>query len=168
LLEEAVAELRGGDGVAPLDVRVDLQVPAYLPDDYVGDAEQKMGLYRRLARLRDPGVWDHLREELRDRYGAPPEPVENLIALHEIRLLAGRNGVEEIRAGRRALDLFFASAREPSPTIIRGLMAMGPQGLEFKAVDQFIMRIPVAREQRIAAARAAVGLLERLRQAQAA
>jgi transcription-repair coupling factor (superfamily II helicase) len=168
LLEETVAELRGGEGVPPLDVKVDLQLAAYLPDDYVGDAEQKMDLYRRLARLREPSACEWLREELRDRYGVLPAPVENLVTVHEIRLLAGRNGVEEIRAGRKGLDFFFAGAREPSPTIIRGLMAAGPRGLAFKAIDQFIMSIPATRDQFPAAALAAVGLLERLRRAEAA
>ncbi len=58
LLEETVAELRDGRGVAPVDVKVDLRVPAYLPDEYVGDPQLKMDLYRRLARLREPELAD--------------------------------------------------------------------------------------------------------------
>jgi transcription-repair coupling factor (superfamily II helicase) len=47
LLEETVAELRDGRGVAPVEVKIDLRVAAYLPDDYVGDPQLKMDLYRR-------------------------------------------------------------------------------------------------------------------------
>ena len=79
-------------------------------------------------------------------------------------MLAGRNGVEEVRVGRQGPDFFFASEKEPSPTIIRGLMEFGPPGLQFKAVDQFVMRIPTAREQLLTTTRSLLELLDRLRQ----
>jgi transcription-repair coupling factor (superfamily II helicase) len=163
LLEETVVELRDGRGVAPVDVKVDLRVPAFLPDEYVGDPQLKMDLYRRLARLRGPEHADRLREEFRDRYGPVPVPVENLLEVHRIRVLASRNGVSEIRASRPGLDLFFAGGQEPSPPIIRGLMASSLQGLQFKAVDQFSMRVPAARDQHLAAAVTVLEKLEELR-----
>jgi len=152
LLEETVVELQGGGGVAPLDVKVELRLSAYLPDDYVGDAQQKMDLYRRVARLRRLAACTRLEEEFRDRYGPPPPPVTNLLALQRLRVLAGRHGIEEIRGGRLGLDLFFAGGHEPDPLIIQGLMESGPAGLQFKAVDQFIMKVPAAREDHLAAA----------------
>jgi transcription-repair coupling factor (superfamily II helicase) len=163
LLEETVAELRGGDGVGLLDVKVDLRLAAYLPDDYVGDPQQKMDLYRRLARLRDPGACERLRDEFRDRYGPPPEPVENLIAVHRVRILAGRNGIEEVRVGRRTVDFFFAGGREPAADIIRGLMESGARGLKFKAVDQFVMQVPAGRESFLSAASVTLEQLDDLR-----
>ena len=163
LLEETVAELRDGRGVAPVDVKVDLRVPAYLPDEYVGDPQLKMDLYRRLARMRDPDHATWLREEFRDRYGPLPAPVENLLEVHRIRVLASRNGVAEIRAARQGLDLFFAGGQEPSPPILRGLMASALQGLQFRAVDTFSMRVPAAKDQHLAAAANVLEKLEELR-----
>ena len=163
LLEEAAAELKGGVGAAPIDVKVDLHLPAFLPDDYIGDPEQKMELYQRLARVRDPRDFGRLEEEIQDRYGPLPDAVNNLVTTYRIRLLAACNGVEEVRAGRKNLSFFFAGGREPRPPIIRGLMGTGPRGLMFKAVDQFIMQVPVAREEAPAAAHAVLDLLERLR-----
>ncbi len=163
LLEETVAELRGGRGVAPLEVKVDLRVAAYLPDEYVGDPQQKMDLYRRLARLRDPDRVEALREEFVDRYGPLPEPVANLLAVHRIRVLAGRNGVDEVRAVRQGVDLFFAGGQEPTPPIIRGLLAAAPPGLQFKAVDQFSVRVPTASLQQLAAAAFILEKMEGLR-----
>ena len=151
LLEETVAELQGGGGVAPLDVKVELRVSAYLPDDYVGDAQQKMDLYRRVARLRKPEACARMREEFKDRYGLPPQPVENLLEIQHLRILAGRAGVQEIKATRQGLDFFFAGGQEPAPPIIQGLMATGPKGLKFKAVDQFIMKVPAERGEHLAA-----------------
>jgi transcription-repair coupling factor (superfamily II helicase) len=163
LLEETVAELRDGRRVAPVDVKVDLRVAAFLPDEYVGDPQLKMDLYRRLARLRGPEHADRLRDEFRDRYGPLPLPVENLLEVHRIRVLASRNGICEIRALSQGLDLFFAGGQEPGPPIIRGLMASPLEGLQFKAVDQFSMRVPAARHEHLAAVVTVLEMLEELR-----
>jgi transcription-repair coupling factor (superfamily II helicase) len=163
LLDEAVAELKGGGGVKAADVRVDLKLPAYLPDAYVTEPEQKMDLYRRLARLSDVAQVSRLGEEIQDRFGPLPAQVANLLASARIRILAVRCGVEEVRAGRAGLSLFFAGGREPSPFIIHGLMGTGPTGLTFKAVDQLEMKVPVAREDAAAAAFSVLDLVDRLR-----
>ncbi|MFO7609531.1 MAG: transcription-repair coupling factor, partial [Candidatus Krumholzibacteriia bacterium] len=152
LLEETVAELRGGGGVAPLEVKVELRLAAYLPDDYVGDPQHKMDLYRRIARLRNPAGCDRLRDEFKDRYGPLPAPVVALLEIQRLRILAGRAGIAEIRATRQGLDFFFAGGHEPPATIIQGLMAAGPRGLQFKAIDQFILKVPSAREDHLATA----------------
>jgi transcription-repair coupling factor (superfamily II helicase) len=167
LLEETVSELQGGGGVAPLDVKVELRLAAYLPDDYVGDPQHKMDLYRRIARLRRVAGCERLHEEFRDRYGPPPPPVTNLLALQRLRILAGRLGVEEIRGGSRGLDLFFAGGHEPAPLIIQGLMESGVPGLQFKAVDQFVVKVPAAREEHLARATNVLARLTELTDRQA-
>jgi transcription-repair coupling factor (superfamily II helicase) len=159
LLEETVAELQGGGGVAPLEVKTEFRVSAYLPDDYVGDPQQKMDLYRRIARIRKTAACDRMRDEFRDRYGLLPPPVENLLAIQRLRIMAGGLGIEEIKGGRQGLDFFFAGGQEPPPTIIQGLMESGPKGLQFKAVDQFIMKVPAARQDHLVVASV---MLERL------
>ncbi len=167
LLEETVAELQGGGGVAPLDVKIELRLAAYLPDDYVGDPQHKMDLYRRVARLRRMAGCDRLLEEFKDRYGPPPQPVTNLIALQRLRVLAGGVGVDEIRGGRAGFDLFFAGGHEPAPIIIQGLMESGVPGLQFKAVEQFVVKVPAAREDHLATATAVLARLTELTDRQA-
>ncbi len=163
LLEETVAELQGGGGVAPLEVKVELRVSAYLPDDYVGDPQQKMDLYRRVARTRKVAACLRLRDEFRDRYGVLPSPVENLLRIQSLRIRAGQLGIDEIRGSRLGLDFFFAGGQEPSPPIIQGLLATGPKGLQFKAVEQFIMKVPAAREEQLVVASVMLDRLAELR-----
>ncbi len=163
LLEETVAELQGGGGVAPLDVKVEMRVSAYLPDDYVGDPQQKMDLYRRVARTRKVAGCLRLRDEFRDRYGVLPSPVENLLRIQSLRIRAGALGVDEIRGGRLGLDFFFAGGQEPPPPIIQGLLETGPKGLQFKAVDQFIMKVPAPREEQLVVASVMLDRLAELR-----
>jgi len=73
-----------------VEVNVDLPWPAYLPRDYVPGQKLRIEVYRRLARLRDPKTLEDFRQELRDRYGPPTEPVEWLLRTTEIRLLCVR------------------------------------------------------------------------------
>jgi transcription-repair coupling factor (superfamily II helicase) len=73
ILEEAVAELRGQPIKAERDPEISVDVPAFLPDDYIPDTGQRLDLYRRLAQARDEDEVRALLVELEDRYGALPD-----------------------------------------------------------------------------------------------
>jgi transcription-repair coupling factor (superfamily II helicase) len=73
ILEEAVAELRGQPIKAERDPEISVDVPAFLPDDYIPDTGQRLDLYRRLAQARDEDEVRELLVELEDRYGALPD-----------------------------------------------------------------------------------------------
>ena len=85
LLEEAVLEERGQAPAAQRECAVDLAVSAAIPDRYVPSAEQRMDLYRRIARIRTQEDADDMTDELIDRFGDPPRPVNNLIAIAQLR-----------------------------------------------------------------------------------
>ncbi len=96
LLENAVRQLKHQPPRAAVEVNVDLPWPAYLPRDYVPGQKLRIEVYRRLARLRDPRKLDDFRQELRDRYGPPPEPAEWLLRTTEVRLACVRWQVASI------------------------------------------------------------------------
>jgi transcription-repair coupling factor (superfamily II helicase) len=103
MLAEAVAELQGQPGLAQArPVRVDAQVDAYVPADYIGLEAVKVDLHRRIALAPDRSRLRDLAVELADRFGPPPEPVENLIAIQEARLVAADLGADSVtlRAGK--------------------------------------------------------------------
>jgi transcription-repair coupling factor (superfamily II helicase) len=106
LLENAVRALKQQPPRAAVEVNVDLPWPAFLPRDYVPGQKLRIEVYRRLARLRDPKTLDDFRQELRDRYGAHPEPVEWLLRTTEVRLLCVRWQVAGIH--RDGPDLVFS------------------------------------------------------------
>jgi transcription-repair coupling factor (superfamily II helicase) len=128
LLDEAVEALRaGGDGAEPeARVRFDVEVDAYLPADYIPFEAAKIDVHRRLAGARDAGELRALRDELRDRFGPPPDPVANLLELGQARVELGRLGAHavEFRSGRLSitpLDLDAAAVgrlRERVPEAI--------------------------------------------------
>jgi len=97
LLEQAVRRLKHLPPKKLIDVDIDLPLPAYLPRSYVPDMRQKIDLYRRLARVSSKEEVSDFVAELRDRFGQPPEPVENLLRLAELRIASRRWGVRAIR-----------------------------------------------------------------------
>ena len=97
LLEETVHELQGEHIDPPVDTIVDINVTAFIPDDWVGSKEQKMIEYKRLADVKTDVELDYITEEWKDRFSKPPESVENLIKLIRIRLAASDVKISLIR-----------------------------------------------------------------------
>ncbi len=103
LLEQTILELKGEpprDGPrATLNLRVDLR----LPEQYVPDVQQRMSVYKRLARAQNEAEIDALREEMHDRYGAAPGEVEPLFAYAALRVAAERVGAAQVDRSATAL-----------------------------------------------------------------
>ncbi len=109
LLAEAVDMLRGRrPAPEPSPTRLDLPGSAFLPDDYIADSGAKLEAYRRFARVRSAPDAEALREELRDRYGPVPPPVEGLFTALRVRLAAEAAGVPEVRVDERQVTLKWA------------------------------------------------------------
>ena len=102
LVGEAVTAFRrGGEDAEAPDVRVELPVDAHLPHDYLASERLRLEVYRRLADAADDAAATAVGEELRDRFGAWPEPVANLFAVARFRSHARRAGLTEVTlAGR--------------------------------------------------------------------
>jgi len=88
LLEETVQELQGEVVNKNNPAIVDINVTAFIPDEWVGSAEQKMIEYKRLADVKNDVELDCITEEWKDRFAKPPVSVENLIKLIKLRLAA--------------------------------------------------------------------------------
>jgi transcription-repair coupling factor (superfamily II helicase) len=76
--------------------RIELPVPANIPEDYIPHTPTRLALYQRMARARERDEIPGFREEMRDRFGPPPPSVENLLTLVELRILAVAAGVESV------------------------------------------------------------------------
>ncbi len=108
LLDEATEALRAaaaaGDGEPPAEaaVRLDVDVDAFVPDTYIAFEAARIDVHRRVAAASRPGELRAIRDELRDRFGPPPQPVESLIELQRVRIELGAAGARTIeeRGGR--------------------------------------------------------------------
>ena len=97
LLEETVLELKGESIQTKKPTIVDINITAFIPDDWVGSAEQKMIEYKRLADVRNEIELNYIVSEWKDRFSRIPDEVENLIKLIRIRLLATECNITVIR-----------------------------------------------------------------------
>jgi transcription-repair coupling factor (superfamily II helicase) len=93
---EAVADFRGEASEPEPEMKIELAVDAHLPVDYIESERLRLEMYKRLAAVREEADLDAVRAELLDRYGALPEPVENLFAVSRFRMLARSLGVTEV------------------------------------------------------------------------
>ncbi|MBA4495817.1 transcription-repair coupling factor [Paenactinomyces guangxiensis] len=97
MLKEAVSELQGkNQQEQPPEPQIELTVDAYLPSEYIRDEKQKIELYKKIRAVTTLQEVTDLEEEIEDRFGDLPEPVQNLLRVARIRAYAIRYGVETI------------------------------------------------------------------------
>ncbi|MEW2520290.1 transcription-repair coupling factor [Actinacidiphila alni] len=102
MVGEAVADYRSAleSGGEPeetlLDVKIELPVDAHVPHDYAPGERLRLQAYRAIAAANTADDIAAVREELVDRYGKLPEPVENLLLVAGLRMLARKVGVGDI------------------------------------------------------------------------
>ena len=103
MLEDTVKELRGEKLEESVSTAIDLPIAATIPESYVADANLRMELYRKVAA--GEGGSQALLEELRDRFGEPPDEVTRLVELARLKRLAERLRVQSISARGSTLQL---------------------------------------------------------------
>ena len=107
LLEDAVRQIQNLPPKLSADVDIDLPVEAYLPDGYVPDLRHKIDLYRRIAKINDATEIQLIREELQDRFGTPPDAVNRMLELAELRLDAAAWLIASITTNDRFIVLNY-------------------------------------------------------------
>jgi len=125
MLADAVKTLRG-ERVRSSEGQpaVDLPVEAVVPASYVPGENQRITLYRRLAAVDSAEELEALQEEMADRYGQMPKPVENLIRIADLKMKAVDAGVEDVSTqnGRIVVRLSDAASLSPrSQRVLEGL-----------------------------------------------
>jgi transcription-repair coupling factor (superfamily II helicase) len=140
MLEQAVHELKGETVAEELEPTLQLRVSAYIPEEYVSDAGQRLSLYKRFYSSTQMGDLAHLHGELVDRYGPAPEPVERLFEVMELRLLAKALRLVAIQVGSEAVAFSFAKEASPDPAAIQTLLDTYRVRLRFTAPSSFELR----------------------------
>ncbi|WP_018979314.1 transcription-repair coupling factor [Saccharibacter floricola] len=112
MLQEAVTDLRQMRGKGELEHEswtpsIILGLPVLLPEEYVKDLSVRLGLYRRIASLKDETDVEAMRVELVDRFGSLPQEVQNLLDVVMIKKLSREAGVERVEAGPKGMVLQF-------------------------------------------------------------
>jgi transcription-repair coupling factor (superfamily II helicase) len=140
MLEQAVHELKGEPVAEDIEPSLQLQVSAFIPEDYVVDAAQRLSLYKRLTSGTHAGDLAQLHGELVDRYGAAPEPVERLFEVMEVRLLAKALHARAIQVQPASVVFSFDKDGLPPQAGLQALMDQYRSRLRFTTPASFELR----------------------------
>ena len=154
LVGEAVADYKRGGGLPGdlgageeepevQDTKVDLPVDAHLPHDYVPGERLRLTAYRQLASALDEGAVQAVRDELVDRYGPLPAPVENLLAVASFRNAARARGLAEVSLQGNLVR--FAPLKLRESQVLR-LQRLYPRSVVKQSVDTVLVPKPMTKQ----------------------
>jgi transcription-repair coupling factor (superfamily II helicase) len=127
LLEETIREMKGERIEEEVETSMNLGVDIYIPKNYVGDENLRMTFYKKIASASTDDRIEQIRNEMRDRFGALPSNVENLLHFVQVKRFAQQMGVISIvREGARAIVKLTAQAKvDPNKLLL--LIQENPQ-----------------------------------------
>ncbi|GLR70179.1 transcription-repair-coupling factor [Agaribacter marinus] len=101
MLDKAVDALKQGKEPSLHDAmseqtEIELRIPALLPEDYIGDVNTRLSLYKKLASCAHQDDIDDFQIELIDRFGLLPQAAKNLVKITSFKLNASRLGVKKV------------------------------------------------------------------------
>jgi transcription-repair coupling factor (superfamily II helicase) len=117
ILDEAVREVKeeefqdlfpeAADQAPVPGVVVEADLEALIPEGYIASERERLTIYRRLHMVSTPEQLQEVGQELRDRFGRLPEPVDTLLGLMHIKLAAARLHFPKVHVGREVLRVYF-------------------------------------------------------------
>ncbi len=129
MLEEAVAELKGGDnfvGDGKWSPQITIGTPVLIPESYISDLQLRLNLYRRLVDLKDLQDIEAFGAELIDRFGPMPSEVNHLLKIIYVKGMCVTANIEKLDAGPKGLVITFRNQEFADPAGLIGWI--GEQG----------------------------------------
>ncbi len=122
ILAESISEAQGIKAAEAEDVTIDINVNAYIPESYIGSAEQRIGMYKKISAIETEDDEFEVSDELIDRYGDMPKPVMNIIAVAALKIPSREVGCVEVVQRQGQLTLKFGE-NVLTPELVFGLDA---------------------------------------------
>lgn len=107
MLNEAVRTLKGEMEEETFDTTVDFHIDAYIPNIYIRNEYMKLDIYKRIAEIENEEELMDMQDELIDRFGDIPKPVQNLLQIAVIRSMAHQIYATEVRGNRREIKIMM-------------------------------------------------------------
>jgi transcription-repair coupling factor (superfamily II helicase) len=114
MLNYAVKQLKLGkklslDNSLQKNTEINLHTPAIITNNYCGNINERLVLYKRLSGLNDHEALMEMKEELIDRFGVMPEQTQSLISFHDLRIFIQHLDIKKIDASDTSIQISFAS-----------------------------------------------------------
>lgn len=131
MLEKTVSELKGEKVTPEIEPVLDLKITAIIPESYIENPDLRLGLYRKIASAKDSRFLKELLDELKDRFGAPPEETLRLIEIMELKLLAKKLSVVKMQNIAGNIKIIFARETPVTSEKILSLYPVKEKHLKF-------------------------------------
>lgn len=114
MLQEAISEIRGQAIPQVDDTQIDLNLTAFIPADYIPDADQKMSAYRAVASAHTPTELAQVALDWSDRYGPPPVAAQQLLRIVTLKQIAKSLGFSRIKPEGKQHVILETPMEEPA------------------------------------------------------
>ena len=131
LLEEAIQALKGEERLERVEPEINLRIPAFVPEDYVKEPNQRLIIYKKLTQAENEEEVDEVMAELVDRFGKLPLAATYLIDVMKLRIHFKRLLVRMAEFDGRRLCLTFHERTPVPPDTIIGLIRTSPKRYQF-------------------------------------
>ncbi|MFZ0321740.1 MAG: transcription-repair coupling factor [Candidatus Sulfotelmatobacter sp.] len=145
MLERAVREMKGEAAPDEAETQLNLGLNIRIPADYVPEENQRLQMYKRVARVETESQLTDVAAELQDRYGPPPPAVRNLLDYASLKLLCMKVGVNAIERKRDSVTLKFQQNAAVDPEQLARFVS-AQRGAQFTPDGQlkFILKATAA------------------------
>lgn len=148
MLEKTVQALKSGKKIQDVSpsietTEVDCHLPAFIPDNYLGDVHTRLILYKRIASAKSKADLEELQVEMIDRFGLLPDETRNLFKVTEIKLLAAPLGIKKIDAGMQGGKIDFSDTPNVDSRKIIQLIQTQPKKFQIKGSSRLLFNFDV-------------------------
>jgi transcription-repair coupling factor (superfamily II helicase) len=131
MLDDAVKSLKGLEKVRDFNTVIELDVDAYIPPSYIVNEYQKLDIYKRIAAVETDEEYEDMQNELLDRFGEIPKPVDNLFRIALIRVRSHRLYIAEVKGHKDGIRFVMSMDAGIKVEGIPELMKRYPDTLKF-------------------------------------
>jgi len=139
LMERAVRHLKGEKVEEEITPEMRLPFATFLPDGYIHDPHQRLGIYKRLSLARSEEEIDDMRGELVDRFGPIPPPASNLLEAMKLKQLLTRFRVRKLDLSEKKVVIAFDESSDISPQGIVSLVQRNGDRFTFTPSSELII-----------------------------
>ena len=131
LLEEAIRQMKGEELVERVEPEIKLRIPAFVPEDYVREPNQRLIIYKKLSQAASEEDIGEIAAELVDRFGKLPLAAVYLLEVMKLRVSLKAMLVKVIEFDGKRLILSFHQKTPVSPDVIIALIRQQPKKYQF-------------------------------------
>jgi transcription-repair coupling factor (superfamily II helicase) len=146
MLERTIAEIRGDEIADETSVSINLGVDVSIPQEYIGETSQRLRTYKRISSVDSEEELRRIFEEIQDRYGRIPAPVENLFEYARLRKAAEAMRVVSIDKTKEGFAVKLSENAKVSPEKLMRFVSE-KEGANFSPSG--ILRVTVTQENLI-------------------